>query len=78
MVAVVGMMPCSHVGTVLTLGGHRKADAKYGRQFEVVAFEKTLPANIYGMENYLDSGLIKGIGPKFAKLIVSTFGKETL
>ena len=53
-------------------------DAKYGRQFEVVTFEETLPATVYGIEKYLGSGLIKGIGPKFARLIVQQFGKETL
>ena len=78
LVAVVGMMPDTHVGAVLTLGGHWKIDSKYGRQFEVVTFEETLPATVYGIEKYLGSGLIKGIGPKFAKLIVSTFGKDTL
>ena len=78
LVAVVGMMPDTHVGAVLTLGGYWKIDSKYGRQFEVVTFEETLPATVYGIEKYLGSGLIKGIGPKFAKLIVSTFGKDTL
>ena len=78
LVAVVGMMPDTHVGSVLTLGGHWKIDSKYGRQFEVVTFEETLPATVYGIEKYLGSGLIKGIGPKYAKLIVSTFGKDTL
>ena len=78
LVAVVGMMPDTHVGAVLTLGGHWKIDSKYGRQFEVETFEETLPATVYGIEKYLGSGLIKGIGPKFARLIVSTFGKDTL
>ena len=78
LVAVVGMMPDTHVGTVLTLGGHWKVDSKYGRQFEVVTFEETLPATVYGIEKYLGSGLIKGIGPKFARLIVQQFGKDTL
>ena len=78
LVAVVGMMPDAHVGSVLTLGGHWKIDSKYGRQFEVVTFEETLPATVYGIEKYLGSGLIKGIGPKFAKLIVNQFGKDTL
>ena len=72
------MMPDAHVGSVLTLGGHWKIDSKYGRQFEVVTFEETLPATVYGIEKYLGSGLIKGIGPKFARLIVNRFGKVTL
>ena len=78
LIAVVGMMPDTHVGSVLTVGGHWKIDSKYGRQFEVVTFEETLPATVYGIEKYLSSGLIKGIGPKYAKLIVKQFGKDTL
>lgn len=78
LVTVVGMMPDAHVGSVLTLGGWWKIDRKYGRQFQVVTFEETLPATAYGMEKYLGSGLIKGIGPKYAKQIVNTFGADTL
>ena len=78
LVTVVGMMPDAHVGSVLTLGGHWKIDSRYGRQFQVITFEETLPATAYGIEKYLGSGLIKGIGPKFAKLIVNTFGADTL
>ena len=78
LVTVVGTMPDTHVGSVLTLGGYWRVDSKYGRQFEVRTFEETLPATVYGIEKYLGSGLIKGIGPKFAKLIVNQFGKDTL
>ena len=78
LVTVVGMMPDAHVGSVLTLGGRWKIDSKYGWQFQVVTFEETLPATVYGIEKYLGSGLIKGIGPKYAKLIVNTFGADTL
>ena len=78
LVTVVGMMPDAHVGSVLTLGGRWKIDSKYGRQFQIVTFEETLPATVYGIEKYLGSGLIKGIGPKYAKLIVNTFGADTL
>ena len=78
LVTVVGMMPDTHVGSVLTLDGEWTVNSKYGRQFQVSAFEETLPATVYGMEKYLGSGLIKGIGPKYAKLIVRTFGKDTL
>ena len=78
LIAVVGMMQDTHDGSGLAVGGHWKIDSKYGRQFEVVTFEETLPATVYGIEKYLGSGLIKGIGPKFAKLIVKQFGKDTL
>lgn len=78
LVTVVGTMPDAHVGSVLTLGGFWKIDSRYGRQFEVRTFEETLPATVYGMEKYLGSGLIRGIGPKFAKQIVNHFGADTL
>nr|MBQ1578567.1 ATP-dependent RecD-like DNA helicase [Oscillospiraceae bacterium] len=51
---------------------------KFGRQFTVSGFEETLPATVYGIEKYLGSGLVKGIGPKFAARIVRAFGAETL
>ena len=78
LVTVVGNMPEVHVGSVLTLGGSWRVDSKYGRQFSVESFEETLPATVYGIEKYLGSGLVKGIGPKFARRIVRTFGTDTL
>ena len=78
LVTVVGTMPDTHVGSVLSLEGMWKMDAKYGRQFSVIKFEETLPATVYGIEKYLGSGLVKGVGPKFAKRIVEKFGKDTL
>ena len=78
LVTIVGTMPDTHVGSVLSLEGFWKVDAKYGRQFSVEEFEETLPATVYGIEKYLGSGLVKGVGPKFAKRIVQKFGKDTL
>ena len=78
LVTVVGNMPDTHVGSVLQLGGNWRVDAKYGRQFSVERFEETLPATVFGIEKYLGSGMIKGVGPKFAQRIVRQFGKDTL
>lgn len=78
LVTVVGIMPDTHVGSVLSLEGFWKMDAKYGRQFCTERFEETLPATVYGIEKYLGSGLVKGIGPVFAKKIVEKFGENTL
>lgn len=78
LLTVVGTMPDTHVGSVLSLEGFWKMDVKYGRQFSVEHFEETLPATVYGIEKYLGSGLVKGVGPKFAKRIVEKFGKDTL
>lgn len=78
LVTVVGTMPEVHIGSVLNLEGFWKTDPKYGRQFVMQTFEETLPATVYGIEKYLGSGLVKGIGPMFAKRIVNKFGKDTL
>ena len=78
LVTVVGTMPDVHVGSVLYLGGNWRIDAKYGRQFSMETFEETLPATVFGIEKYLGSGLVKGVGPKFAGRIVRQFGVDTL
>ncbi len=78
LITAVGLMPSITVGSVLNLQGSWKHDGKYGAQFSVHSFEETLPATIEGLEKYLGSGLIKGIGPAFAKKIVQKFKKDTL
>ena len=78
LITVVGLMPEVHVGAVMLFRGTWKVDAKYGRQFSIESFEETLPATVYGIEKYLGSGLIKGIGPAYAKRIVREFGADTL
>ena len=77
LVPVVGNLLDANVGSVLLAEGSWKVDAKYGRQFVAENWEETLPATVYGMEKYLGSGLIKGVGPKFAKRIVQRFGVDT-
>ena len=77
LVPVVGNLLDANVGSVLLAEGNWKVDAKYGRQFVAENWEETLPATVYGMEKYLGSGLIKGVGPKFAKRIVQRFGADT-
>ena len=51
---------------------------RYGRQFEVDSYTTVLPATVQGIERYLGSGLIKGIGPRMAARIVGHFGADTL
>ncbi len=78
LVAVVGSMATVNVGAVITMKGFWASNPKYGRQFEAKEWEETLPASIYGIEKYLGSGLIKGIGPVYAKKIVNLFKEQTL
>jgi exodeoxyribonuclease V alpha subunit len=78
LVAAVGSMAAVNVGSVLLLSGEWKMDGKFGRQFSVSEWEEKLPATVMGIERYLGSGMIKGIGPKFARRIVEKFGTDTL
>ncbi len=78
LVTVVGNLLDANVGSVLLMEGDWKVDAKYGRQFLAIKWEETLPATVYGIEKYLGSGLIKGVGPHFAKKIVAMFGVDTI
>ena len=77
LVPVIGNLLDANVGSVLIVEGNWKVDSKYGKQFVAENWEETLPATVYGMEKYLGSGLIKGVGPKFAKKIVQKFGDTT-
>ena len=74
---IVGTFHEVTVGAVLTVEGNWRVDKRYGRQFAAEVWSEEMPADIIGIEKYLGSGLVKGIGPKFAKLIVSQFGLET-
>lgn len=78
LVAIVGNLLDVNVGSVLLIDGDWKIDNKYGRQFMAQKWEETLPATVYGIEKYLGSGLIKGVGPKFANRIVQKFGIDTI
>lgn len=78
LVTVVGNLLDVNVGLVLLVDGNWKIDSKYGRQFLAESWEETMPATVFGIEKYLGSGLIKGVGPKFAKRIVQKFGTETI
>lgn len=77
-VTVVGNLLDMNVGSVLLIQGDWKVDSEYGSQFRAEKWEETMPATIYGIEKYLGSGLIRGVGPKFAGRIVRTFGTDTL
>ena len=78
LVTVIGSLLDVNVGSVLLIYGNWEVDSRYGRQFAAESWEETLPATVFGIEKYLGSGLIKGVGPKYAKKIVAQFGIETL
>lgn len=77
-VAIVGNMLGLNVGESVELTGRWTVHGDYGRQFQVETFRPVLPATIAGLEKYLGSGLIKGVGPVTAQRIVKQFGLDTL
>ena len=77
-VTLVGNLLDVPVGAVLLCEGDWKMDKRYGDQFVAETWEEVMPATVYGIEKYLGSGLVKGIGPKFAHLIVEKFGTDTV
>lgn len=78
LVTLVGNLLEVPAGSVLLCEGEWRADKRYGQQFQCETWEEVMPATAYGIEKYLGSGLVKGIGPKFAKLIVGHFGTDTI
>ena len=78
LVTLVGNLLEVPAGSVLLCEGEWRVDKRYGQQFQCETWEEVMPATAYGIEKYLGSGLVKGIGPKFAKLIVGHFGTNTI
>lgn len=78
LVTLVGNLLEVPVGSVLLCEGDWKVDKRFGSQFVCQSWEEVMPATAYGIEKYLGSGLVKGIGPKFAQLIVRQFGLDTI
>ncbi|MBW1728451.1 MAG: ATP-dependent RecD-like DNA helicase [Deltaproteobacteria bacterium] len=78
LVTVVGNLMAPIPGEILKMYGEWVNHPRYGEQFKVDRYKSLVPASVYGIQKYLGSGLIKGIGPIMAGRIVERFGKETL
>jgi exodeoxyribonuclease V alpha subunit len=74
----VGYMPYVAVGEQLLLRGQWVLHPDYGQQFKVESYESYKPTDLKGIERYLASGMIAGIGPSTAKKLVQHFGEKTL
>jgi exodeoxyribonuclease V alpha subunit len=77
LVTVIGGLPEVSPGEHLRLRGQWDNHPKHGQQFKVEFCEQTLPANLSGIQSYLGSGMVKGIGPRLAERIVARFGEAT-
>jgi exodeoxyribonuclease V alpha subunit len=77
-VTVVGNLMNPTPGTVLNMEGRWSKHPKFGRQFKAIRIETRPPVTVEGIEKYLGSGLVKGIGAETARRIVLCFKEETL
>jgi len=75
---IVGNLPMVQAGELLRCEGKWKMHLVHGKQFEVQECTSEAPADVVGIRKYLGSGLIHGIGPKYAERIVDAFGDQTL
>ena len=75
---VVGILPSAETGTFFELKGERRIHPKFGEQFAFTESMEIMPSTTAGIEAFLASGVLKGVGPKLAAQLVSEFGEDTL
>jgi len=75
---VIGYFPPLSPGEMLKIKGNWEINPKFGKQFRVENFHPVMPSSVKGIEKFLSSGLIKGIGPVLARNIVLKFGSNTI
>lgn len=66
------------IGQLLEIEGEWVKHPKFGQQFKSTTYKTVAPTEISGIEKFLASGAINGIGPAMAKKIVAEFGEKTL
>jgi exodeoxyribonuclease V alpha subunit len=71
---IVGRMPAIASGEAIQAGGVWVRDRTHGLQFQAAWVRTAVPTSSEGLEKYLASGLLKGIGPQFARRLVEAFG----
>ncbi len=75
-VTVVGSLPSVNAGEWVTAQGRWVRDREFGLQFRADLLQSTAPTSKEGIEKYLGSGMVKGIGPVYAKKLVHKFGEK--
>ena len=78
LITAVGPLLGAQIGEFLRLRGRWSSHPRYGRQLEVHSYATVLPAIAAGIQKYLGSGLIKGIGPVMAERMVAHFGTDIM
>lgn len=77
-ITCVGTLPLLNVGDIVSLVGDETVHARFGTQFRVVSYERRAPSSNSAIIKYLESGVVRGVGPVMARAIVDTFGMDTL
>ncbi|HEY4012417.1 MAG TPA: ATP-dependent RecD-like DNA helicase [Polyangiaceae bacterium] len=77
-VAVVGTFPSTPLGARVRVRGLLEIDGRHGEQLRAESLVELAPDTLAGLEKYLASGVIKGVGPKLAQRVVATFGLDSL
>lgn len=77
-VTVVGNILTPMPGETLKMKGLWANHPRFGKQFKIAQYETIIPASLYGIEKYLGSGLVRGVGPVMAERIVEQFGVDAL
>ena len=78
LITIIGYIPSLQPGETVLCKGEWKMHPHHGRQFEVKEHSIEAPKDVMGIRKYLESGLVKGLGPVYAEKIVNTFGRNTL
>jgi len=75
-ITVIGALPSVSAGEWVTAQGRWIQDREFGLQFRAEMLNSTAPTTREGIEKYLGSGMVKGIGPVYAKKLVERFGEQ--
>ncbi|MGI0120018.1 SF1B family DNA helicase RecD2 [Zooshikella sp. RANM57] len=76
LVTITGSTPAITAGEYIESFGIWVNDPRHGLQFQAKSVKMIVPTNLEGMQKYLGSGMVKGIGPHFAKRLVKHFGEQ--
>ncbi len=74
----MGTFPATPLGARVRVRGLLEVDGKHGEQLRAESLVELAPDTLAGLEKYLASGVIKGVGPKLAQRVVATFGLDSL
>jgi exodeoxyribonuclease V alpha subunit len=77
-VAVTGALAGVSPGEGLEVEGEWVSHPRYGRQFQATSHHIRIPASVAGVQRFLGSGALRGVGPKLAERLVARFGARTL